>query len=127
MLGVLVGALTGGAVRAASPQQSYEPLSVIISEVAWGGTAASPIHQGIELYNPGGQLIDLSGWRLVAGDSDPNISLLGTIPASEFYLLARTDNKIVRGITADQIFISNSALSESGEILCLYAPGNILI
>ncbi|MBE3067253.1 MAG: lamin tail domain-containing protein, partial [Chloroflexi bacterium] len=127
VLGVLVGVLSGGAVRAASPQQSYEPLSVIISEVACGGTAASPNHQWIELYNPGGQLIDLSGWRLVAGDSDPNISLLGTIPAGEFYLLEREDNNTVRGITADQIFMSDSALSESGEVLRLFAPGSLLI
>ncbi|MBE3118666.1 MAG: lamin tail domain-containing protein, partial [Candidatus Atribacteria bacterium] len=126
VLGGLVGALTGGAVRATSPQQSYETLSVIISEVAWGGTLASTA-EWIELYNPGDQPIVLSGWRLVAGDTDPNILLAGTIPAGGFFLLEHKDDGTVSDITADQIFSTGSGLSDSGEVLRLFAPDSSLI
>lgn len=37
---------------------------VIISEIAWAGTAANPEHEWIELRNIGGERIDLAGWTL---------------------------------------------------------------
>jgi hypothetical protein len=126
MLAALPGVLAGGAVRAASPQQSYAPLAVIISEIAWGGTAASTA-EWMELYNPGGQPIVLTDWRLVADDTDPNILLAGTIPAGGFFLLEREDNSTVSDITADQIFSTRSGLSDRGEVLRLYSPDGSLI
>lgn len=120
-LGSLVGALTGGAARAAQPQQSYGTLSVIISEVAWGGTAASPTHEWIELYNPGGLPINLTDWQLKVNATDPNISLAGTIPAGGFFLLEAVDESI-SDIPADQTYDSASGLSDSGEVLRLFAP-----
>ncbi|MBK8823293.1 MAG: hypothetical protein IPN58_11965 [Anaerolineales bacterium] len=51
-------------------------LDVIISEVAWGGTAAAYISdEWIELYNQQVLAITLTGWTLVADDGDPNIVL----------------------------------------------------
>ncbi|MCJ7511903.1 MAG: lamin tail domain-containing protein, partial [Anaerolineales bacterium] len=38
--------------------------AVWINEVAWAGTLASSSDEWIELYNPGSEAIDLSGWRL---------------------------------------------------------------
>ncbi|MCK5247827.1 DUF11 domain-containing protein, partial [Candidatus Bipolaricaulota bacterium] len=37
---------------------------VIISEIAWAGTAADPEHEWIELRNVGGEPVDLTGWVL---------------------------------------------------------------
>ena len=70
LLGLLVSFPKGTAARSASPQQAIGFLSVIISEIAWGGTAAAPTHEWIELYNPGGLPVDLAGWRLAADDFD---------------------------------------------------------
>jgi hypothetical protein len=126
VLGGLLLALTGGAVHAAPPQ-NYQALSVIISEVAWGGTAASQADEWIELYNPGSQPINLSGWGLAAADGNPDISLEGTIGAGGFFLLERTDDSTISDITSSQIFYSPSGLSDSGEILRLYATDGSVI
>jgi len=127
IIGVLVSTRMDGVVRANSPLQSYGILSVVISEVAWGGTAASPIHEWIELYNPGGLPIDLTDWRIVADDTDPNILLMGTIPAGGFFLLERLDDQTVSDVTADQLFSSINGLTDSGEVLRLFAKDNYLI
>jgi hypothetical protein len=119
--------LTGGVVRAAPVGQSPAPLSVLISEIAWGGTAASPAHQWIELFNPGNQAVDLGGWQLVADGNDPNILLAGSVPAGGFYLLERTDDGTISNIPADLVFFSVQGLLETGNVLRLVAPGSILI
>lgn len=63
------------------------------------GTTGSS-DEWIELYNPGNQPIDLSGWRLTSTDGSPNISLVGTISAGGYYLIERTDNQAT-SIVAD--------------------------
>jgi hypothetical protein len=63
---------------AQSPPAS--PGDVVISEVAWGGTAASPNDEWIELYNTTPDSITLTGWSLAALDGTPAISLVGVIP-----------------------------------------------
>jgi hypothetical protein len=95
------------------------PSSVIISEVAWGGTAASYTDQWIELYNPTGGPINLNGWRLRALDGTPNITLNNDIlPAGGYYLLERTSDTTVSDVTADQIF--SGSLGTYYETLQLY-------
>jgi len=90
---------------------------VVINEVAWMGTAASPFDEWIELYNNGSSAIDLTGWTLTAADSRPSISLNGIIPAHGYYLLERTDDDSVPGVPADQIYTGE--LENMGEDLVL--------
>jgi len=127
LLGLLVSFPRPTPARGAVLQQSAGFLSLIISEIAWGGTAASPTHEWIELYNPGGLPVDLADWRLAADDGDPNILLDGTIPAGGFFLLERTDDKTVLDLTANLIFSSPTGLSDSGEVLRLFAPDDSLV
>ena len=96
------------------------PLAVLINEVAWAGTNASANDEWIELYNPGWQAINLSGWRLAATDGNPDIALSGQIAAGGYYLLERTDDTTISDIPADLIY--SGALSNNDEILRLYAP-----
>ena len=51
LLGVLVLPLAGMA-------------QVVINEVAWGGTEASPYDEWIELFNASDETVDLAGWIL---------------------------------------------------------------
>lgn len=97
---------------------------ILISEVGWGGTAASSSDEFIELFNPNGQPVDLSGWTLNALDGTPAIGLSGVIPAYGFYLLERTDDSSVTGIAADQIY--SGSLSNSGETLELRDGDGVL-
>ncbi|MCA9977147.1 MAG: lamin tail domain-containing protein, partial [Anaerolineales bacterium] len=69
--------------------------TVIISEIAWGGTAASSADEWIELHNRTATPINLTNWTLNAADGEPAITLSGTIPAYGFFLLERTDDSTI--------------------------------
>lgn len=90
---------------------------VLINEVAWMGTEVSTADEWIELYNPGEEDINLTGWTLNAQDGSPEIDLEGIIFAGSYYLLERTNDESVPGVSADLIY--SGALSNSGEVLIL--------
>ncbi len=101
------------------------PIEVLINEVAWAGTVASSNDEWIELHNPGISDIDLTDWRLVSSDGNPDVIFnsstctLGncTIPAGGYFLLERTYDNVVLGIDANLIF--SGQLSDTGETLTL--------
>ena len=81
---------TGTATNTPTPTPTRTPTStpssarsVIINEIAWGGTVASSTDEWFELYNNTGADINLNGWRLVADDGNPDIALSGTITAAD--------------------------------------------
>ena len=98
--------------------------NVIINEIAWMGTSVSYNDEWIELYNNGNAL-NLEGWILKADDGSLEINLSGIIPAKGFYLLERTNDDTVAGITADLIY--KGALSNNGENLKLYNSSGGLV
>ncbi len=101
------------------------PLSVVINEVAWGGTNASSSDEWIELKNNTASAIDLTGWKLTAGDGSPNITLNGVIPAYGYFLLERTDDTTISDIPSDQIYTGD--LNNGGETLILRDGANNII
>ena len=94
------------------------PLDVVVSEVAWMGTTTAWQDEWLELYNNTGADIDLTGWRLVTDDGEPDIPLEGIIPAGGYYLLERTDDSSVIGHSADFIYTGNLSNSP-GEVITL--------
>jgi cysteine-rich repeat protein len=97
--------------------KSEEAGHVVISEVAWMGTNVSAYDEWIELYNAGSALQSLDGWRLVAADGSPSISLYGTIPPGGYLLLERSDDTTVPEVEADIVY--TGALSNTFEKLLL--------
>lgn len=91
--------------------------AVLINEVAWMGTSANANAEWIELTNTGGSSVDLTGWKLVAASGSPNITLSGSIASGGYFLLERTSEDSVPGVTADQIY--TGALTNSGTTLTL--------
>jgi len=91
--------------------------TVKISEIAWMGTAASANDEWLELKNETSSPIPLDGWTLKAEDGQPSIILSGTLAGNGYFLLERTDDNAVPGITADVVY--SGALSNSGEVLVL--------
>lgn len=116
---LLVIAFLAPAVRAASPGD------VVINELAWMGTTTSSANEWIELYNTTGSSISLTGWTLRSADGTPNVALSGSIGAFGYYLLERTDDTTVTGITADKIY--TGAMGDGGELMELKDSGNVLI
>jgi hypothetical protein len=122
-----VGALGGAGLSARAAPRQASALDVIISEVAWGGTAASASDEWIELYNPGGSNISLAGWTLAAVDGTPSINLSGVIPAGGYYLLERTDDSTVSDLTANLIYTGALENNPDAETLELKDDSNNLI
>jgi hypothetical protein len=102
--------------------------AVLINEVAWAGTGSGlSEHEWIELYNPGNTAIDITGWKLVSADGNPNITLNGVIPAKGYFLLERGTDNVVSNIAADQVYPgagTTNSLSNSGETLYLRDNAN---
>ncbi|MSU54419.1 MAG: lamin tail domain-containing protein [Candidatus Staskawiczbacteria bacterium] len=107
------------------PGTPASPELVVINEIAWMGTVESATNEWVELFNPGDQDVNLSGWRLAAADGTPNIALSGIISAHGFYLLERIDDNSVPEITADKIY--TGALVDSGENLLLTDSSGIVV
>lgn len=128
---VVAGLVASGLALLASPfalvaqSPTANPGDVIINEVAWGGTAASPNDEWVELYNTTTQPITLTGWSLVALDGTPAIGLIGVIPPGGYFLLERTDESTISDIPAD--FIYTGALGNQGETLQLLDAGSSLV
>jgi len=102
---------------------------VVINEIAWMGTQASPSDEWIELFNPTTRPTDLTGWGLYeGGGSTLIIALSGVIEPHSYYLVERTDDRAVSDIEAD-LFGSwkGHGLSNDGEHLVLKdGDGNIV-
>ncbi len=111
--------------RLAAGKTSALPGSVVINEVAWMGTSASLYDEWIELYNTTDADLSLDGWRLVAADGSPDITLGGVISAHGYFLLERTDDSTVSDIPADQLY--TGSLNDAGESLTLYDDGGTVI
>jgi hypothetical protein len=101
------------------PPASYPPRSVVINEVAWSGTRADANDEWIELWNPGGAGIDLSGWMLTDED-DVSVPLAGAIDPGGFFILERGGEDTLSDIAANLLY--SGALSNSGEELTLFDP-----
>jgi len=95
---------------------------VVINEIAWAGTTASPSDEWIELYNRTDKSIGLSGFTLEALDGTPSIPLTGEIAASSYFLLERASDDAVSDVSADLVYGnggSSFAMNNNGEQLFL--------
>ena len=95
------------------------PGDVVINEIAWMGTAASPSDEWIELYNNTDQDIDLAGWTLAATTGTLNIALNGSISAHGYFLLERTDDTVISDMPADWTGSFGTGLLNEGDVLTL--------
>lgn len=118
------GTPTTAATPTATPT-SVPMRSLIINEVAWMGTSASPQDEWIELRNTTSHAIDLDGWRLQSGDGSPDITLDGVIPAGEYFLLERTGDDTISTHVADLIY--TGSLGNGGESLTLLSPAGTVV
>jgi len=92
--------------------------TVLINEIAWAGTTASSYDEWIELYNPGTEFINLTGWRLTTDESEIDIHLIGYIYPGGYYLLERTNDDTISDISANLIY--RGGLNNTGGRLWLY-------
>jgi DNA/RNA endonuclease YhcR with UshA esterase domain len=102
------------------------PGTVVINEVAWGGTQASASDEWLELYNTTSAPIMLTGW-VITSTGGLNIALTGQIAPNAYYLIERTDDTAIIDITAAlTASFGRSGLVNSGDALFL-STGGVLI
>jgi len=90
------------------------PGSIVINEVAWDGSADSGSDEWIELYNPTGNSVDLTGWG-IKDDGTLGYKLSGTVPAQSYFLIEKNEGAVSTA-TAD-LLMSNLSLANSGDTL----------
>lgn len=96
-------------------------LSVVINEVAWGGTRYNANHEWIELFNNLETPVNLNEWQLeIIATSPTTITLSGTIPARGYFLLQRSANTFSSGAQANQT--ASFSLPNTGARLRLINP-----
>ncbi len=76
--------------------------SVVINEIAWGGSADSSSDEWIELYNTSNTAIDLSGWQILDDGSPIDTISSGTIGPYDYFLI-EDNEEAVSNLTADAI------------------------
>lgn len=111
-----------------SPVQSAQAATngeVVINEIAWMGTTVDYNDEWIELYNNTSTSQSLSGWTLTSTDGSPSIALSGTIPANGYFILERTDDATVSGVSANQIY--SGAMGNTGETFELKDSSGIVV
>ena len=100
---------------------------VVISEVQIGGTTATD--EFVELYNPTGSAIDLTGYRLTrktSGGGEDNLvsSLSGTIPSHGYFLLTHTNYDGT--VSFDQQYSASNSVADDSTVL-LYSDAGITL
>ncbi len=101
--------------------------AVRMNEISWMGNVDSSANEWIEIWNDGDEPVSLSGWTLGALDGSPLITLDGTIVAGGYYLIERTDDDSVLGVSADLIASFGSGISNSGESLQLKNGNGVIV
>jgi phosphatidylserine/phosphatidylglycerophosphate/cardiolipin synthase-like enzyme len=89
--------------------------TVVINEVAWGGTRSYATREWIELRNLTNLPFSLAGWRLSVGSG--TVILSGTIAANDYFLVSNNAGTFSSGAVIDQV--SSFSLSNSGSTLRL--------
>jgi hypothetical protein len=126
ILAIVVGALLTGGVALGR--------NVVINELAWAGTAASPSDEWIELFNPTEATVDLTGWTLTFGEVAIHLGGVAgatrevrttTIAPGGYLLLERTDDATVADIPADLVYAGG--LSNTGMVLRLFDATGALV
>jgi hypothetical protein len=125
--GSLASALHLGAASGAAP-------TVVLNEVAWGGTAAGGQDEWIELRNCTGAAVDLAGWVLTIGESRIPLSVAeestvevrrSTLEPNGYLLLERTDDTTVSDVVADIIY-KGSLVNSGADLTLVDAVGNVI-
>jgi hypothetical protein len=113
------------ATASAAPTNTQTPSStptvarsVLINEVAWGGTKASSSDEWFELYNTTGADINLNGWTLSSDDGALNIPLSGTITAADPYFVFARNSNVFQDFVPNKIY-SGASFNNNGQILYL--------
>jgi len=93
---------------------------VIFNEIAWMGGEKSANDEWIELKNISEQEISLTGWQILDSNNEIRIVFNEKMPLikSGLFLLERTNDDSILGITADLIY--TGGLNNENEILYLF-------
>jgi uncharacterized repeat protein (TIGR01451 family) len=127
---VLLSAALIAAIGRAAPARAHPSAparTVVINEVAWMGSAASPRHEWIELANMSAETVSLAGWQIAFLDGTPStITLSGEIAPFGLFLLERAE-EAVADIHADLVYGPADLMADTGEGMALFGGDGTLV
>lgn len=103
---------------------------VVVSEIQLTGGTGKTTNDFIELYNPIGQTVDLSGWKLrkrTQSGNESSIRVFGdgkTIPARGFFLWANSNEGFASSLGADES--STASIAANNSIALFDKDGNLI-
>lgn len=101
--------------------------AINFSEVAWMGGQNSSADEWIELYNDSAPDVNLDNYVIESESKKISIKLVGQIKAGNYYLIERTDDDSVPGVSANLVASFGTGLNNSGDIIYLKdANGQII-
>jgi len=109
-------------------QPTYQP--VVFNEIAWMGSASSSADEWLELKNISTSTVSLNNWQLIGINTQNNENKIkiffdGSDAIDNLFLLERSDDDSVPGISANKIF--SGSINDSDFILRLFNNECILI
>jgi hypothetical protein len=106
----------------------YSEPPIVINEINYNPSSyagyTDPAYEFIELHNTGSSTVSLSGWRLATA-IDFTFPAGASIVAGGYLLVASTASTYSGN--GFPVYQYGGTLSNSGDIIRLYAPGNILV
>lgn len=116
------------------------PLDVVINEIAWMGTVASPYDEWIEFYNNTDSSIDIGNWSIYGADTGQclNFSIADgntttTVPAHGYLIYANHEDDVRDSDGTNMVDIWDATISMSntspGQVILYDAPdcgGNVI-
>jgi len=115
-------------IAAALPLTTLSPLAAapVINEIHYNNNDNAVADEFIELINPDGVAIDISGWRLTGGINF-TFPAATSIPAGEFLVVAENPATLLAEFGATALGPYSGGLSGSGERINLVDTSNALI
>ncbi len=100
--------------------------TVVFSELAWGGTTASPADEWLELYNTTPYTISLNSWRITSTHG-LSLSLSGIISPATFFLIENTNDQVISNVVADVVLDFGVGLTDTGDTLFLIDESGLVV
>ncbi|MBL4694745.1 lamin tail domain-containing protein [Candidatus Gracilibacteria bacterium] len=115
--------MQGSVMRISTALANDGEAHVVINEIAWAGSLDGSGEEWIELYNAGGEAVNLEGWIIEDDGEDLYVIGSGTVEPHGYFLIE--DGEDATSVDSDELI--NLSLANSGDVLKLKKPDGTVV